>query len=531
MIKKLFKCAWGIVNTVLLALYLFVLYELLLVPAVLDWSSFGVLLALVLIGLLIWCLPAEKRVSTTVLGITFLLAMKAMDNIKDYPFLKHVFGTIVIFFILLAVGKLLGRFTLRRYVVVFLVAVVLNMALNLTEVPFLTEFRVKWESPLLYKKLASVDYFPTRLADVDGDKVDEIITQENLAEAQREQRNITENGKKYEVLQPESNHFAVYKWDGRTFREIPPGRYSPERLAAVLPVDYPGYPFYKTSMHLSGNREIEEEMAPLVDRARLSQETTRFGSFPFEILAMDQKSLDARLNSLNTLGWPANSTAMAVGDLIPGPPAETVSTVEGPLTVRENNHNHNVVGTIDQNLVPDIGTSEILVGDVNGDKTDELLLTAEQARILKLLPGGRWQVLWTSPGQPNAKARFQGFRFDDIGPLGSDSTPQIIALSKSNVRANPTRYMTGYVYKDGALRQKWRVFSGLINLQVGDVDGDRQNELVGYMYRQQRVYVLKKHNIPVVPVLYGITGALIAAGFALQLVQRKQRLNGGVENA
>lgn len=523
MLKKCAKCLWGIINTALLAIYLFLLYELLLVPAILDWSAFGVILAAVLIVLLIWCIPAEKRVSTTVLGTSFLLAMKALDNIRNYSLFKHIFGILFIFLILLFVGRLLGRFTFRRYLAVFLMALILNAALDLTEVRFWTEFLVKWESPLLYKKLATVDYFPTVLADIDGDNTKEIITLENRAEAEQEEQQIISDGPKYSILEPERSRYAVYKWDGRTFIKLSPDRYSLARLRAVLPTDYLGFPYYTTLLQTK-DREIEQEIAPIFDRSQLVDQAVRFGSFPFAVLAMDLKSLASRLD---TAANPARGTALAEGDLFRGPPTEKI-TINDELKVWSGDR---AAVILTSNQVPDIGTAEVLTGDVDNDQTDELLLTAERSRILEVTGDNGWRTLWACPEKPNDKVRFAGFRFEDFASLGQDKTPHLIALSKSNVRNNPTRYMTGYIYKDGTLVQNWRVFSGLINLKAGDVDGDGQNELVGYMYRQQRIYVLEKHGFPVVPVLYILTAGIILSGFIRQWRRRNAKLSGGEQNA
>ncbi len=525
MVKKTWTFSREIIIPIFLALYLFVFYELILVPAILDWSIYGVGLALALAGLLILSLPAEKRRPVTVLGITFLLAMQAMEKIRDSSPGQQAWGIGLIFLVLLVVGKLLGRFSWRRYLAVFATALALTAAFDPAQVPFWTEFRVKWESPLLYKKLATVDYFPLQLADVDGDRAKEIIVQQNPAGAREEQEVITKKGKKQQILEPEKNYFAVYKWDGQTFREIPPAKYSRPRLAAALPVDYLGYPFYRTVRQdtpAGTVNGIGEQMTPLVNRVSLVEQAARFGSFPFAMLELDRRSLAAKMTSRADLG-PAQlapSPARAVGNLTPGPPAETVA-IEEALEVREADPGRKIVGTLSPEQVPYLGTSEVLAGDVDNDRIDELLLTAETSRILKLSAGGQWQTLWASPEPLPDKTRFQHFRFEEFAPLGQDPTPQIIALAKSNVRENPYRYMTGYLYKNGALEQKWRVFSGLLNLRAGDVDGDGQNELAGYMYRRQRVFVLEKHNLPVVPVLYAVTGGLIILGLGSQWRQKK----------
>lgn len=529
MTTKLLKCVWGIASTVLFALYLFVFYNLAIVPAILEWSLYGVALALVLSGLLIFAVPAAKRRSFAVLGITFLLIVKAIDSIKNYSFIKEAFALIFIFLLILIVGKLLGRFSIRRYVVVFLVAVILNNSLDLSQAPLWTEFNVKWESPSLYKRFATVDYFPVRLADVDGDGIKEIITQENVKQAEEEKENISETGSKYQILEEENNHYAVYKWNGTTFSQLSPKEYKMALLKKALPFDYLGYPFYESKFKFDPSIGLEHRMEPLLDRAQLVERSANFASFPFEMLRLSQASLETLIRSQQKSDLPPPSSVVAAGNLIPGGPPETV-TIDFDLKVWNFGPVKELISTIDKEMVSDIVTSEVIVGDVDNDKIDELLLTSENSRILKLRSDGKWEVLWSNPDALDEKSRFQKFRFEDFAPLGKEKSPQIIALSKSYVRDNPTRYMTGYEYKDGALKQKWRVFTGLINLRAGDLDGDGENELVGYMYRAQRLFVLDKHDLPVVPLIYTVTGLLILLGFGLQRKQRQANPAGGETN-
>jgi len=259
---------------------------------------------------------------------------------------------------------------------------------------------------------------------------------------------------------------------------------------------------------------IEEKMDPVLDKAEIIEQSMNFGKFPFKFLSLSQNSLADAIKNRSLLEQPVNSAELAGGLLVPGEGRKKIIIDEKLKVIQPTDQK--VIAELGRSQVPDIGTSEVLTGDVNNDKIDELILTAETSQILQLTQDYKWEVLWSNPEPRNFKDRFNKMRFEDFALLGSDKSPQLIALSKSNVRDNPTRYMTGYVYNDGTLKQKWRVFSGLINLRAGDIDGDGQNELLGYMYRAHRIYVLEKHNVPVVGILYGITGALILLGFSLR---------------
>lgn len=542
--SKLLRCPAGILKFTLLALYLFALYELMIIPAILDWSFYGILLTLAIAGLLVHALPPNNRRTYAVLGVAFLMNVKALSNLTTLSWYGQTAGSIIIFFVLFTVSRVAGRVSLRRFLTMFLVALIISLNVNPAEVPLWTEYSIKWNSPVLYRQNDTVDYFPLQTADVNNDGKAEIITQGNFAAVRKEQNENTDLTTPF--LQPEDNNYMVFAWNGQTFNELKPGQYSVDRLAAALQPDYINFPYYSAAFRSNANGP-KQALTPLLTREELVEQTMRFGEAPFVILGLDLKSTADRL-----AGWPptpvssvdlekpfklraiikgteltgtfagrnfsipTEATAiLGAGRLLPGKTAQLVVlgeklqvfSIEPAGSVR-------LINEISPAEVPDISTAEAILADINADGTVEVLLNTEYAKILKLTEDGRWQVLWASTDN--------SFRFEGFAPLGQEDKPHIIALAKSNVRNNSTRYMTGYDFTPAGLKQRWRVFSGLINLRAADVDGDKNNELIGDLYKKHLVLVLKKHPLPVVPVLYGLTAMLILGGFACQLRQVKK---------
>ncbi len=562
--NRLFKCPLGIIKFSLLALYLFVFYELLVIPAILDWSVYGIILAITLTGLLIRSLPPEHRRTLTVLGLAFLLSAKALDNLSYLAWYWRAAGTLLIFTVLFVLSRIVGKVSLRRFITVFLVALVINLSTNPAEIPLWTEFSVKWRSPVLYKQEGTVDYFPLQLADLNRDGKAEIITQGNLAAVRQERAGIADAAEKNKFLKQEDNFYLVFGWNGQTFNQLSQDAYSPVRLVESLQPDYVNFPYYGADWYLSPTG-LAQKLTPLLDREKLVEQTMRIGDAPFAALALDLKSIEQRAkdeNRLLTVVMPE-----VRHKLKPGPAPIASLSMDKPFKVRAYIKDAELSATITNNFIsipteatailgagrlikgasvqlavlgeklqifdvpakgdikplneltaaeiPDIGTAEALLADINADGADELLLNTERARILKLDQTGQWQVLWAS--------RDESFRFEGFAPLGKKGRPHIIALSRSNVRQNLTRYMTGYEYTPAGLEQKWRVFAGpLINLRVADVDGDRNNELAAYLYKKHVMLVMKKHRLPVLPAIYGLTAGLILLGFTRQLRQGRQ---------
>jgi hypothetical protein len=549
--NRLLKCPAGIIKYTLFALYLFVLYELLVIPAILDWSVYGIILSLVIAGLLVRSLPADRRRNLTVLGLAFLLSVKALSNLAYLPWLRQAAGTLGIFILFFIISRLLGRVSLRRFLTVFLVALAINSAVNLAEVPLWTEFSVKWRSPVLYRQEGTVDYFPLQAADVNNDGKAEIITQGNPEAVRKERAGIVAAEEKNRFLRREDNEYLVFAWNGKTFNRLGKQDYPMERLVNSLQPDYINFPYYGIDWEVSP-RSLEQKLAPLITREELVEKTMRLGEAPFVALALNLRNLEQRLAGPAPLNFPSismekpfklkasimdskltgtfagsdfsvptNATAiLGAGRMLGGASAQ-IAVLGEKLQVFDirPDGKAKLLSEITPAEIPDIGTAEALPADVDADGTDELLLNAEQAKILKLAKDGQWQVLWAS--------RDESFRFEGFAPLGKDGKPQIIALAKSNVRNNLTRYMTGYEFTAAGLEQKWRVFSGMINLQAADVDGDKQNELAGYLYKKHLVLVLEKHRLPVVPALYGLTAGLIICGFIRQARQGRNIKGGG----
>ncbi|WP_418790815.1 hypothetical protein [Phosphitispora sp. TUW77] len=557
------KPAKFILNTliyILFALYLFLFYELLIIPSILDWSIYGIIASLGITALLVFALPPGHRIRLMVLGLTFLLMVRALDNISHLEWYLRILGVLTIFIILGFTGRILGRITPINFLTVFLVALAINLSITLDEVPLWSEFYVKWHSPVLYQQDNTVDYFPLLSADLNRDGKSEIITQGNLAAVENAYQDSSGENRKNSLLLNENNQYLVFGWNGQTFEQLNNNAYSEKLLVQTIARDYINFPYYTTNWKQSENA-LKQYLNPLASVDKIINKTMRFGDAPFYNLALSLESIRTRQESWDRLlksttyqkgtapekavpvsslkinepwqlsaeiinsqlrgtfsrkEFSASTEATAIlsaGQMINGTSAQVV-VLGTKLQVYDINSSGEVklVNQITNTQIPDISSAEALLADVDSDGIDELMLNIEQARILKLDDTGEWKVLWASTDD--------SFRFEGYASLGPSTKPHIIALSKSNVRNNRTRYMTGYEYTPQGLKQQWRVFSGMINLTAADVDGDKNNELAGYLYKKHVVMVLEKHHLPVVPMLYGLTLLLALSGLIVRLKDR-----------
>jgi hypothetical protein len=140
----------------------------------------------------------------------------------------------------------------------------------------------------------------------------------------------------------------------------------------------------------------------------------------------------------------------------------------------------------------ELATGEFIPADIDHDNVDELLVAGKPSYILKAKPDGKWDILWASADGD------ESFRFSNFAAVGNNQ-PEIIAKAKSWVSTTDSRYLSGYSYTPEGLEENWRIYLPLINVQIGDIDGDKNNEIVASIYNTHRVLVFKQHNIPVLP--------------------------------
>lgn len=153
-----------------------------------------------------------------------------------------------------------------------------------------------------------------------------------------------------------------------------------------------------------------------------------------------------------------------------------------------------------------LATARFIPADVDNDGADELLIGNKPSYILKAMPDGKWDVLWSS------QEGDESFSFTNYAKVGNEDQPELIAQAKSWVSMNKTRYLSGYTYTPEGLEHNWRIYMPLLNIQIGDIDGDQSNEIVASIYDQHRILVFKRHNVPVVPLVSLLFIGLIGYG-------------------
>ncbi|MGG4452276.1 hypothetical protein [Brevibacillus porteri] len=533
-----------ILETISWALYaiaLFLIYHLLVKPAFLDLTWIAVLIFLPLLAFCYFVVHPSERRQVLVFTIGFLLLDRALTRVDVKTTAALLIGGAIAIIVIALLVKWYGRLNWRAVGSLVLIALLANVTFNRDTLTALSNFTVKYESERLYNG-DWVDYFPLTLHDVNGDGSMEIITYGNAEElplpeviekpeTEEEKKAMAE---KLRHLQAEPVSLYVLTWkDGQMVRmpndQIPAD--TMEIIKEKLPTDYPGFPYYTMK---------DGQLVPNVQRQPYAEGMMQIGTAPYRAFMLDMENIanqlaenEGSMDVRQTLGSKYTDLHIKDGMLTgnyDGKPfggmtksTKLLTTMmlpegrEGLVVMGE----HLSVLTVDSDGTlteaytltrkeAELATGEFIPADIDNDKVDELLVAGKPSYILKPKPDGTWEILWASGD------RDKSFRFSNFATLGNNDKPEIVAKAKSWVSTTDSRYLSGYDYTPEGLKQNWRIYLPLINVQIGDIDGDKQNEIVANMYNTHRILVFKQHNIPV----FGLTIAIFVGLLGYGVVRR-----------
>ncbi|TQR39045.1 hypothetical protein [Brevibacillus brevis] len=533
-----------ILDTISWALYaiaLFLIYHLLVKPAFLDLTWIAVLIFLPLLAFCYFVVHPSERRQVLVFTIGFLLLDRALTRVDVKTTAALLIGGAIAVIVIALLVKWYGRLNWRAVGSLVLIALLANVTFNRDTLTALSHFTVTYESDRLYNG-DWVDYFPLTLQDVNGDGKMEIITYGNAEELplpEKIEKPETEEEKKAMAeklrhLQAEPVSLYVLTWkDGQMVR-MPNDQIPAETMEIIkekLPTDYPGFPYYTMK---------DGQLVPNVQRQPYAEGMMQIGTAPYRAFMLDMENIANQLadnagsiDVRQTLGSKYTDLhikdGMLTGNYDGKPFGGTTKATKLMTTMMLPDGREGIVvmgehlsvlsvepdGTLTESYTltrkqAELATGEFIPADIDNDKVDELLVAGKPSYILKPKADGTWEILWASGDHDKS------FRFSNFATIGNNAKPEIVAKAKSWVSTTDTRYLSGYDYTPEGLKQNWRIYMPLINVQIGDIDGDKENEIVANMYNTHRILVFKQHNIPVL----GLTIALFVGLLGYGVVRR-----------
>jgi hypothetical protein len=527
-------------NWALYAVALFFIYHLVIKVAFIELSWIALLLFLPLLGLIYFLIRPEERRQVIVFTIGFLMLDRAFTRLDMNSIVTIVVGGTVAAVVIALLAKWYGRLTWTAVSALVAVAVLFNAGFNRDNLAVWNHFTIQWESDKLYRG-NWVDYFPITLYDVDQDGKQEIITYGNADElplepeadepkTEEERKALAE---KLLPLKAEPVSLYVMTWkDGQLVR-MPNEQIPADTLARIreqLPADFPGFPYYTMK---------DGQLVPNVQRQSYAEAMLQAGTAPYRAFLLDMQNIEemlrqngGKMDARTSFGDRSKFRDLSIqGGLLTGTydgkpfATETKATkLIDTMTLPDGREGLLVLGehlsvlavepdgtvteryALSRKQVP-LATAKFILADIDKDNTDEMLVASTPSYILKPKPDGTWEILWAS--QEGDKA----FSFTNYATVGENAEPEIIAQAKSWVSTtHQLRYLAGFRYTPEGLEQTWKVYLPLMNVQVGDIDGDKQNEIVATIYDKHRLLVLKQHNLPVLPLVIALFIGLLGYG-------------------
>ncbi|WP_134699948.1 hypothetical protein [Ammoniphilus sp. YIM 78166] len=519
-------------NKILVLLYCVYLYffnRLLVVPALAEYSYYGLLFVPFSL-FLFWLVPVKERKQVMVFTFLFLMLDHAVENaFRKLELMPFVLSVMFIGLFLYPIGRWYGQVRASAFTLALAVAVVFNVAFPHNMIQMLPYFYKQWNSNQLYIG-EMTSYFSIIARDINGDGKDEIIT---LGNAEEVKANLDPEKPRMPtfILEEEPLSLYVYQWTDGEMTRIPPQELDRDHIVSLLPREYIGFPYYTLNERL--------ELEPLIQRQPLAEGMLQFGTAPYRALLLNVEKIERELEKNNgaydtreQLGNQFSGVTLKNGFLsgrygetafeVASPATKIIGAIqlgdghEGLLVLGADVHllqwidgELRVTHELTRKMHQGLAQSEFKVIDLNHDGKDELMLKHPYSTLLSPQPDGSWKILWSTEER--------SFRFEDFVSAGQSH--EFVGLSKSAVRAKDTRYLTGFQYTEEGLKQTWKIFLTMNNAIYADVNGDGKKELVTSIQGTHKIFVWNRHSIPVYPILIGLTFVLV-----IYLVGRRVRL-------
>jgi hypothetical protein len=530
-----------IVLLVLYAVFLVTFYDLVVIPLALDLSYIGFLMIGAGAVISWFAIPKAWRRTFSLLTLLILLLCYGVNSIYSDSLAWRFVEFPVMFAIL---GWIASRYAKIRwkYTLTLLVSVAVLLAvIPLGSMPFYSKFGIAAKSD----QLDARPLFPLYPL---VNKGNAIYSLGDLPKTD-EQDTLQEDEQQLEQVKKGTNASSTLRdWFSRLFGKKPVDpnavaarvkkqlenvdvlRFTPDTgykkepatqaEVASLPfssLGLAGFPYYSSSWSVE-NGVVKQHFTPVDDPKQVL--TSFFDPLSITV-AMDERAArsvkESRNNWNHMFGQHTNveipgSIIIGQGKFLPGTGTQLVIEGANELKLVDASHPDGPAITTWKGTWVEPLTSDLIIADIDGDGLDELLINTTPAKILKLKPDHTWETLWQS-GLAKEK---DSFRFEFVSRDPYLKKPVIIANDPSLIRDVNTRYLTAYTYDNGQLNRVWRMYKENI-VFPHPISADLW---VTQLYGTQQFFVLKSLPYPVVPVLVGLYGLLVLAGYGYQWVQR-----------
>lgn len=512
-------------------------------PLVQDFSILGVAAVMAIVALWWTSLPRSSRRK----WVTFtLFSLFLGDGISELtlksPFVAVSMGILMVLG-LIVVAWWFARVRVRFLFATSILLVLANLALPVDEWPFLTHFWITYHKSLHMQTTdmtappLSVIQTTTGNAVVSLNNIDETDAQlQKIAETEGDSNDSLENllrnyGHRYEFVElvQQNGHFQIVQLPAKDLGSIEP-----------LQFDNSFFPFMRAFWSQQGN-QVVQYMAPAQSPRTVASIVNEAGNVPTNLNALGAETQNQELADWKRLLGSSNVSVKAhlmviEGHLVGPFEGKTVnipvtgSTVLAMGSFTTPNVHEVLIGganmlqvvSLDRGKV--VSTyhgqianplpNDVVVGPLDNSGRDSIFVNASPAFILQANETDTWRTLYKAPNV--------SLRFEAAVKFAGDNTPEIITDDPSVMRNSPTRYLSSYTYRDGQpegqLYRNWRVYrTNVENLHTVQFTPDGPTYLVLATYLSGKIFVLSRHDLPVMPTTVGLLGLIVLAGWMTRL--------------
>ncbi len=522
-----------------------------LTPIAEDYGILGVV-GVVLISV-VWLLglPTSTRRKWVIFTMFALLVGQGLSDMANSPSLRAVVLAVVMCLGLIALAAWVGKVRMRHLVVTAVALSAISAWLPFSEWPYFTRFMIVSSGDL---PVSSTDFQSLPLAAVQTPQGQAVVTVKKVRETttgftQRVMNATSSTDELQNVLTSYNHLYELVSLSGSN-SSVGLRMPTPEELSAVNPINLdPQFPFTLAHWSVTGGR-VYESFTPVLTPAQIAKVGLNPTAMSSELVVLSKQVQQEEQTNwdqvLSQLGVSPRSTGLqVVHGVLQGTASGLsvhVKTGEGQvigfghftdpqanqvlfeglntLKVISLANGGTVVATYQGSAAHPLST-DVIIGALDASGRNVVFVNSSPAIIIQANSNGTWKQLYQAPNR--------SLRFEASVQFSGDKLPEILTNDISLMQPSTIRYFTSYSYQNGSLVRNWRVYRpGIAKVMpVQFSSAARVPDLLATVSGTGKFVVLKRHDIPVVPIASVLLALIIAGGYAMRL--RERAVGKGVE--
>ncbi|QSO49545.1 hypothetical protein [Alicyclobacillus mengziensis] len=527
------------------AVFVNVCNEWMIRPLLLDYAVLGLVAVVAIV--LVWLLSIPKQYRRRWIGFTIfsLILGSGAGSALNQPSLRSGAIVVVMTLGLMVLAYFMTKVRWAHLLTGAVIIILANIWLPITLWPFLTHFRVTYQTSL---PLQPGDFPTVPLEVVNTASGQEVVTLKKVKESPTNLDKLalsaTNSSNALENVLRNYNHRYALVALSQNGGRLQLHSLSPQAARTVDPLSlvttfFPAIRAYWAAEH----NQVIQYMVPAASPRVMSEVGVAPGNLPVNLIDMGQQTEKREAadwqSMLQPYGGPQSTAPFTVQNgrltgvwngqniAIPVTGGRVIGTgsftgpnlhqvlVEGPNFLEVVSLDHQSVVSIYHGNVWNPLSNDIVTGPINSSGQDVVFVDSSPAQILQPTTTSNWKLLYTAPNP--------SLRFEASIQYPGHGAPEIITDDPSYMRDTPTRYFTSYTYRNGQLVRNWRVYeTNIVNVHPVQFQKSGPTEIVAAIYGTGHILVLKRHWLPLLPASVVILGLVVLGGYVMRISGKRR---------